>query len=112
MQLDLKNIAERIRGLVSMSDRAQLTNAAARLGVDENDLRAALDGKSSRSALNVIGAIIRVYGLDPTWVLSGKYDQATHRVALQNDAAQIDALLQSLVTEAPEETSAPPRDTI
>jgi hypothetical protein len=100
MALDWTAVSQRIKGLISMSDQAQLPEAAARLGVEERVLRDALKQQSRLSTLKVIGAVVRVYGLDPSWVLTGKYDPATHRVAIQNDSSAIDDLLKRLITDA------------
>jgi hypothetical protein len=104
--LDWAGVLDRIKGLVSMSDQAQQQSAATLLGVDERHLRAAVKQESRLSTLKVVAAVVRVYGLDPTWILTGNYDAATHRIALQGDSATIDQLLSRLVT-APSRPSAP-----
>jgi hypothetical protein len=104
--LDWAGVLDRIKGLVSMSDQAQQQSAATLLGVDERHLRAAIKQESRLSTLKVVAAVVRVYGLDPTWVLTGNYDAATHRVALQGDSAAIDQLLSRLAT-APSRPSKP-----
>lgn len=38
-------------------------------------------------ALAVITAIVREYGVDPTWLVTGEYDAQTHRMALEADDA-------------------------
>ena len=96
---DWKGIAGRIQGLISMSDRGQLGAAAQRLGVGEQELRETLSARSSKSALKVVKAVVRLYGLDPTWVLTGEYDAATHRSALSRDEAEIDRALTLLTAE-------------
>jgi hypothetical protein len=98
--LDWNGVSGRIRGLVSMSDQAQLSAAANRLGVEERHLRDAIEQQSRTSTLKVIAAIVRVYGLDPTWVLTGTYDSTTHRVAIQRDSSEIEVLLSRLVANA------------
>jgi hypothetical protein len=106
MRLDWAGVLDRIKGLVSMSDQAQQQVAATLLGIDERHLQAAVKHESRISTLKVVGAVVRVYGLDPTWILTGNYDAATHRIALQGDSAAIDELLSRLVTR-PARTSAP-----
>ena len=97
MVVDWKGVAGRIKGLINLSDRAQLPSAAARLGVDEQTLRQAIEEESPSSTLKVISALIRVYGLDPTWVMTGAYDAATHRKALEGDAGTIDGVLSEIL---------------
>ena len=98
MAVDWEGIAGRIKGLISMSDRAQVESAATRLGVDQQTLRLALQQESPTATLTVLNAVIRVYGLDPTWVMTGKYDAGTHRVALGGDAATVEQLLTSILS--------------
>jgi len=96
MAVDWSGVSERIKGFIGMSDQAQLPAAAAKLGVEERHLRDAIRLQSRFSTLKVIGAMVRVFGLDPSWVLTGRYDPATHRVAMEGDSATIDALLSEL----------------
>lgn len=53
----------------------------------------------------VVAAVARVYGLDPTWILTGKYDSATHRIAIARDESELNRLLATLIGAAEE----PPR---
>jgi hypothetical protein len=96
---DWKGIAARIQGLISASDKGQIEAAAARLGVSERDLRNTVERGSTTSALRVVRAVVRQYGLDPTWVLTGAYDASTHRSALRQDEEEIDRALSSLTGE-------------
>ena len=72
-------IAARIRGLLAGQDNADPSVAAARLGVDEVGLRMTIDDLAPNPTIDVIGAIVRTYGVDPVWLLTGEYDPATHR---------------------------------
>ena len=96
---DWKGIASRIHGLISMSDRGEISTAASRLGVSEQELRDTLKHGSSSSVLKVVRAVVRLYGLDPTWVLTGQYDPSTHRSALSRDETEIDRTLTLLTGE-------------
>ena len=100
MAIDWPRVAQRIRGLVVPSDPADLPGTAERLGVSERDLNDAVRERSRLSTLMVAAAIVRVYGLDPTWVLTGQYDGVTHRAALAAGRAEIDAMLRRIVSEA------------
>ena len=110
MAIDWAGVVDRIKGLVNTSDQAQQHVTATLLGIDERHLRAAINNESRLSTLKVVGAVVRVYGLDPTWILTGNYDPATHHMALQGDSAAIDELLSRLATgpsrpSAPDQTS-------
>lgn len=101
MVVDWEGIAGRIKGLINIADPEQIESAAARLGVDQQTLELAAHDRSPTATLGVINALIRVYGLDPTWVMTGRYDAATHRAALEGDAKKIDELLSQILTSLP-----------
>lgn len=110
MTFDFRGAADRIKGLISMSDKAQLERAAARLGVEEQELREAIE-RPSASMTRVVAAVVRVYGLDPTWILTGTYDSATHRIAIARDESALNTLLAALIgsnQEQPHQPSAQP----
>src|SRR5688572_25413140 len=101
MAADWQAIAQRLKGLVGMSDRAKLSSAAVRLDVDLEDLERAIKGESPASILRVVAAMVRVYGLDPSWLVTGRYDPNTHRVGTRRDAAAVEELLRTLVADSP-----------
>ena len=115
MTIDWRGIARRIRGLASLSDKAVLTKTAARLDVTEQELADTIDAASPTSAVKVIRAVVRVYGLDPSWVVTGRYDAETHRAAMQPDSAAFEEVMSRLLgervartsTTAPARTAAP-----
>jgi hypothetical protein len=84
-----------------MSEKGDASNAAMRLGVTEAELHAALERKSPRAMVKVVAAVVRLYGLDPTWLITGHYDPATHRAALNQDVDEIDRALNTLTGEHP-----------
>ena len=71
--------------------------AATRLGVDEVPLRMSIDDAAPYPTVDVIAAIVRVYGVDPTWLLTGEYDPATHRKSLTTTTAELPAALNALI---------------
>jgi len=78
-------IAARLRALFSGAFADNLAGSARDLGVDEASLRMSLEEFSPYPALDVIDAVVRHFGLDPTWVLTGEYNSATHRAALEGE---------------------------
>ena len=74
------DIASRLRGL--LSGQGDLPRIAARLRVDEVALRISIDDLSPYPTVGVIAAVIREYGVDPSWLLTGTYSAATHHEAL------------------------------
>jgi hypothetical protein len=75
-------IAARIRGLISGQDGNDIGACARRLRVDEVGLRMSVDELAPNPTIDVIAAIVKAYGVDPTWLLSGNYDSGTHRAIL------------------------------
>lgn len=82
-QLDSRAIAARIRGLIGGQDFGNLGETAARLDVSELSLRMSIDDVSPIVTLDVAAAVINMYGVDPSWLLTGDYDTTTHRAAIE-----------------------------
>ena len=57
-----------------------------RLGVGEEELRAAVDYSDPTPSVELLAAIVVHYGVDPTWLLSGGYDAGTHRSAVESQS--------------------------
>jgi transcriptional regulator with XRE-family HTH domain len=81
-EVDRHAIADRIRALIGdlKIGRREL---AQRLAVTEAGLREAIDHVAPRPSVEVLTAIVREYGVDPSWLVFGEYDSATHRVSLE-----------------------------
>jgi hypothetical protein len=94
-------IAARIRGLISGQDGGDVTACAQRLHVDEVGLRMSMDDLAPNPTIDVIAALVIAYGVDPSWLLTGDYDSATHRAILeeQEPVEQAIARLMMPVTE-------------
>ena len=83
---DRAGIAERIRGLIGGQDRGDYAETASRLGVDELSLRLSVDELSPHPTMEVIMAVIREYGVDPGWLLTGDYQTSSHRAAMEGES--------------------------
>jgi hypothetical protein len=77
--LDRNGIAARLRGLIGGQEHGDLGAVAARLGVDEVSLRMSIDHVAPYPTLDVLSAVVTAYGVDPTWLVTGEYNPATHR---------------------------------
>jgi hypothetical protein len=97
--IDWRAVSERIRSLVESSSEPDLPAAAQQLGVSESQLREAVSGRSRFGSLRVLAAVIRVYGVDPSWLMTGEYDGTTHRASLEGNRAEIDLLLKRLIRD-------------
>ncbi len=81
-------IAARLRALLFPREPFPTPgDVAESLGVRESALRASIEVESPHPRTEVLLAVIRRYGVDPTWILTGVYDQSTHREALEDDRA-------------------------
>jgi hypothetical protein len=83
--LDSREIAIRVRALIGGQHAGDVEGAAERLSVSERTLRISVDELAPRPTLEVLAAIIREYGVDPSWLLFGVYDSATHRAAIEHE---------------------------
>ena len=82
---DRAGIAQRIRGLIGGQDRGDFAETASRLGVEELSLRLSVDDLSPHPTMEVIMAIVREYGVDPGWLLTGEYQTSSHRAAIEGE---------------------------
>ena len=89
-------IAARIRGLLGGQD-STLSDAAKRLRVDEISLRMSVDTLAPYPTVDVIAAIVREYGVDPTWLLTGDYDAATHRTIADKHTGELPIAIHNLI---------------
>jgi hypothetical protein len=83
--VDRAGIAARLRGLLGGLETVDWGDVADRLGVEELSLRMSIDELSPHPTVEVLAAVIRVYGIDPSWLLTGKYDARTHRSVIEGD---------------------------
>ncbi len=74
---------------------------ATRLRVDESALRKSVDDLLPDPATEVLVAVVREFGVDPTWLLTGEYAPATHQRALESDDDGLVVLLRDLVRREP-----------
>ena len=97
MNIDWTKISERLAGLVKVDDARDIPTIAGRLGVDEASLRTVVLKDSGGVSTRSIAIIARLYGLDPTWVITGKYDPATHSRALNANVDEISIIVNTLL---------------
>ncbi|MFI5228991.1 MAG: hypothetical protein ACHQWU_07975 [Gemmatimonadales bacterium] len=94
---DRAGVAGRLRTLINNPERLEPGAAARRLGVSEVALRMSIDGESPRPTTEVLVAAIRYYGVDPSWLLTGEYDAALHRQAIEGDRDATAAVVSDVV---------------
>ena len=85
MRLDSMAIAGRLRSVLPSLRRGKFEACAQRLGVSEVALRMSVDRDEPHPTLEVVAAVVRHYGVDPCWLMSGDCDPAAHRAAIAED---------------------------
>lgn len=105
-EFDRAAIAARLRGLIAGQDDGDLGKTAARLAVEEVSLRISVDELSPHPTVEVLAAVIREYGVDPGWLLTGDYATSTHRAAIENGG--VESSLQHYMSTRPGSISEPP----
>ena len=61
--------------------RLSIDEAAAKLRFDAEDIQAGLRGYAT---LSLIISLVRHFGIDPMWLLTGSYNQALHEASLED----------------------------
>jgi len=92
-----QHIAARIRGLLTGQDGGDMSVIARRLKVDATSLHMSIDEDAPYPTLDVIAAVIREYGVDPCWILTGYYDSLTHRKALIATTEELPVLVSNML---------------
>jgi hypothetical protein len=82
--VDNRSIAKRIRGLIGINGRDDYAFSARRLGVSEMALRMSADELDPHPTFEVLLAVIREYGVDPAWLVTGTYNSGSHRAVLES----------------------------
>lgn len=104
--VDRLQIAERLRGLLApVIRRSRIRAVADELHVKARMLRESIDEIAPNPSVDVLFAVVRYYGVDPTWLLTGEYDSGTHREALEHPASAARLLAR---TSLPRERTATP----
>jgi hypothetical protein len=107
--VDQIGIASRIRGLLGAAGTSDYAFSARRLGVTEIALRMSADELDPHPTFEVIVAVIREYGVDPAWLVSGQYDPNVHRTTLDaSDEHRVGAVISTLLAADARDEGLPP----
>jgi len=90
-------IAARIQGILAGQHQGVIEAAAIRLGVSEISLRMSVDDIEPHPTVDVVLAIVQHLGVDPAWLLTGRYDATIHRAAVDEEADRPDGNVARLV---------------
>ena len=82
----IADIADRIRTVIAQNPTQSLDVLAAALHAEPGAFRALVNNDDAlvdmAVLVDVISALVREFGVDPQWLLTGQYDGAVHRRAL------------------------------
>ena len=91
--MNVKEISERIRALIAGRYGERRNDAAAGLGISELELTAILHGRgptpSADSLAAILARVVRHFGVDPSWLVTGRYDVRSHLAAEEERADSI-----------------------
>ena len=80
-------IAERVRGVIERQAARDLEAIARSLALPEQDFRRLIEDRERMIdvgfLIDLLAAMVRVFGLDPQWLLVGTYHAGSHRLALE-----------------------------
>lgn len=102
--MPLRNrLADRVHALLEREGRCgerSVETCAEELGVGVEALRDVTLRRTKAPALEVLEAVVRHYGVDPTWLIAGRYDARTHRLAGDGEtAADLRTLMSRLLSD-------------
>lgn len=89
-------IAERLRRLFAKDFGGDIRRIARALNLDEVEVRMSLDDIAPYPTLSVLSAAVEYYGVDPTWLITGEYDQDTHWMSLEGGRRMAEEVLSRL----------------
>ena len=96
----IEAIAERVRSVVARQSCDDLEAIARSLALPEAPFHHLIANPEavidSALLIDVLAALVRVYGVDPKWLLTGEYDPNSHRRVLERLEAHDDNIDESL----------------
>jgi hypothetical protein len=107
MSSNRHDIADRLRLLFAKDFGNDIRTIARALKLDEVELRMSLDDIAPYPTLNVLSVAVEYYGVDPTWLITGEYDQETHWQTLEGGRRMAEDVLSRLAVTRCRQT--PPR---
>ena len=84
-EFNAKNLAHRVQGLLQARFRGDLVAAARALGIDADDLRQIVEDETDYPRLDVLSALVRYFGVDACWLVTGEYEWRAHLRVLEEE---------------------------
>jgi hypothetical protein len=97
-----QEIAARLRAVLGTPGAVDLCDLAIRLRIDQMSLILSLDATTPYPTIDVIAAVVRRYGIDPWWLLTGEYSVSTHRSSLETTTEEMPAIVEALIGQPSE----------
>ena len=104
--IDWVGIANRIDSLVHELDVSSHTLAGPAAAIAGPDFRKRLQSGSAAETVERIVSVARLYGVDPSWIITGRMNDDTHRVVLEGSFRDTWFLVQRLLISESAESSA------
>jgi hypothetical protein len=106
-EIDAPALAARVQGLIHARFGGDVSAAARELGVAEKDVRDIVERATDHPSLDALAAIVRRFGIDACWLLTGEYDWASHRRQLTEEEEHDDDAPRKAILRlvAPEKTT-------
>src|SRR5688500_15493622 len=85
-----RDLGSRVAGLLQARFQGDLVAAACDLAVDPNELRRIVEGNTDTPDLNVLAKLVRHFGIDVCWLMTGEYDWRSHMSLLDAEDERAD----------------------
>src|SRR6185503_5206743 len=95
--IDYAAIAARVQNLAKDLDLASHSLAGPGAALASPGLRRRLETGSPAETVERLVSVVRLCGIDPTWLICGRFDEATHRIALEGTFRETWWLVQRLL---------------
>lgn len=82
---DPRELAIRVQGLLQARFKGDLRAAARELKVDPEELGRIVEDETEYPRLDVLSALVRYFGVDACWLVTGEYDWRAHLRLLEEE---------------------------
>ena len=102
----MREISSRVRSILAGPYEADLRKAAAELGIAELDLRTLIELRvpplRADALVDLLTKVVRRFGVDPAWLVTGRYDLWSHTEAeeFRADARGLRGQIERLLKES------------
>lgn len=88
--LNGRDLASRVAGLLQAQFKGDLVAAARQLDVDPDALRDIVESQTDTPDLNVLAKLVKRFGVDVCWLMTGEYDWRSHMRLLEDEDDSIE----------------------